>query len=165
MKHYWINRLNCLQDIMVWMHLLQVLERHKTILSVVANVVQAVAVTRRSSLVVDNVFDGARTRQVSGERVSELDTWVIWCSDSTIDINVVISEERVNTNTVCSVACHLITNIVACISGMAIVGIDVVWQFRLVVDIQTVVTVPDSHVTESMFNMQAIRYNVVTIDD
>ena len=81
---------------------------------------------------------------------------MIWCSDSAVDINVVISEERVNTYTICSVACDMITYIVASISGTAIVCVDVVWQFRLVVDIQTVVTIPDSHVTKSMFNMQAI---------
>lgn len=60
---------------------------------------------------------------------------------------------------------HVVTDHVACVSVLGVVVVNVVWELRLVENGKTVVTIPDSHVSECVLNSKTISDDTVSIDD
>lgn len=103
--------------------------------------------------------------QENAKRVSEINTASLGCLDTVINNNVVISEERVNSDAVGLVGSHVIGNLVRYKSLISVVFLsDVIGKFGLVEVRFSVVTVPDKHVSKSMLNSESITSYVVSVD-
>jgi len=69
--------------------------------------------------------------KVYTQRVEEIDSCMLRCDDGRWGADVMISEERVDTDTVPSMVLNIWANSVACISVISVIDINIVWKLRL----------------------------------
>ena len=90
---------------------------------------------------------------------------MVWSSDTIFDVNAVVSEERVSTDSVSLVACHLVTDIVTGKLSFPIVIIDIIRELRLVENSQTMIAIPHGLVTQGMLHSKTIGDYIIAVDD
>jgi len=62
-------------------------------------------------------------------------------------------------------ACDVISDKVASIFAIGIMIVDIVWQLRLVENGQTMVSIPDGHMSKSVFDSKSVSNDIIAVDN
>ena len=106
----------------------------------------------RASLAVDNVLDICvlGSPKVHTQRVVELNALALWSNDGGRSADVMVSEERVDSDTETLMRIYGRRNSVSSISTLSEIDINIVRKLGLIHDSEPVLSVPLNKVLESM---------------
>jgi len=102
------------------------------------------------------------TGQEDSECVCELDS-LRFCFESCMNLDIIISEESVDAYSISMMWLYMISNPVARIWSISKFLIYIIWQFILIEDGLSIITIPYNLIFEDMLDSKTVGNDIITI--
>jgi len=121
---------------------------------------------RGATFVVQDVLNLPFAIQKDSQRPNKRCFQVGWCYDCRLDHDWMITEEMVDSNSICQMSFDMASNFVTRITLVTKVGLcHVVWHLRLKHERLSPISIPLNLVCQCVLGLKSVRDDIVSIDD